>query len=428
MPYEGKLTLRTPSEHTPGAGWYRHGQGWRTQSVEAALRTRWAADVLSPQPNQYRGMNANREALIAQALETEEGRTSLAEAMVAPIRREMNYQGIGRRLLMVEELPQGALGRYERDVASVAHVLSNRPPRTEAQSALIAQALETEEGRIALATAVESDIERNGPGGGGQTLTQPFMAPHHTPQDWTLTITNNPSRNYTPGAEVERGINFPTREVIGPAVINPYAAFNIQRQDLTVLPADDPLRERIGAPVVEAIGTSIMNAEAISRVNFVHEAANQATNGNNNVFTREALERAFEVIEQAPVTVNHVSMPAETYQAIRDLPPAADMTSVSEEELDAEIGEFEDGLYPTVEALEEAFEEVFVPSFEVATNPQVRLSDIRERRFNIVDRELIGVSEEELLRRARDLERNHRRVVWQEESAFPGDGSRWEEI
>lgn len=33
---------------------------------------------------------------------------------------------VGRKLLMVDELPQGALPRYERDVASVAHVLSRR--------------------------------------------------------------------------------------------------------------------------------------------------------------------------------------------------------------------------------------------------------------------------------------------------------------
>ena len=67
-----------------------------------------------------------REAIIAQALETDEGRTALAQAMVEPIRRSLEYQAVGRKLLMVDELPQGALARYERDVAAIAHVISRR--------------------------------------------------------------------------------------------------------------------------------------------------------------------------------------------------------------------------------------------------------------------------------------------------------------
>ena len=70
--------------------------------------------------------NAQKEAVIAQALETPEGRVSLAQAMVEPIKRALEYQAIGRKLLMVDELPQGALARYEKDVASVAHVIGRR--------------------------------------------------------------------------------------------------------------------------------------------------------------------------------------------------------------------------------------------------------------------------------------------------------------
>ena len=68
----------------------------------------------------------DKEMIIAQALETDEGRTALAQAMVEPIRRSLEYQAVGRKLLMVDELPQGALARYERDVASIAHVVSRR--------------------------------------------------------------------------------------------------------------------------------------------------------------------------------------------------------------------------------------------------------------------------------------------------------------
>lgn len=52
-----------------------------------------------------------------------EGRDALAAAMVEPIRRNLEWQGIGRKLLMVDELPQGALARYKRDVAAVASIL-----------------------------------------------------------------------------------------------------------------------------------------------------------------------------------------------------------------------------------------------------------------------------------------------------------------
>ena len=35
-------------------------------------------------------------------------------------------QAVGRKLLLVDELPQGALARYERDVAAIAHVIARR--------------------------------------------------------------------------------------------------------------------------------------------------------------------------------------------------------------------------------------------------------------------------------------------------------------
>jgi hypothetical protein len=85
--------------------------------------------------------DAQRDAIIAQALETPEGRVALAQAMIEPIKRALEYQAIGRKLLMVDELPQGALARYERDVASVAYVISRRgavPDRiTEGEEVLV---------------------------------------------------------------------------------------------------------------------------------------------------------------------------------------------------------------------------------------------------------------------------------------------------
>jgi hypothetical protein len=38
--------------------------------------------------------------------------------------RRVEYQAVGRRLLMVDELPQGAYARYEQDVRQTAHVIN----------------------------------------------------------------------------------------------------------------------------------------------------------------------------------------------------------------------------------------------------------------------------------------------------------------
>ena len=58
-------------------------------------------------------INAEREAIISEYLDSSEGRQALAQSMVEPIRRAWDYQGAGRSLLMVDELPEGGLARYE---------------------------------------------------------------------------------------------------------------------------------------------------------------------------------------------------------------------------------------------------------------------------------------------------------------------------
>ena len=42
---------------------------------------------------------------ISQVLHTDEGRIALAKAMTEPIRRHLEYQGIGRRVLQIDALP-----------------------------------------------------------------------------------------------------------------------------------------------------------------------------------------------------------------------------------------------------------------------------------------------------------------------------------
>ena len=46
-----------------------------------------------------------KEYVIAQALKTPEGRAALANAMVEPIRNSLDYHGVGKKLLMANELP-----------------------------------------------------------------------------------------------------------------------------------------------------------------------------------------------------------------------------------------------------------------------------------------------------------------------------------
>jgi len=55
----------------------------------------------------------SREDLIAEAMSTPEGRELLAQAMVEPIRRMLDYASIGSKIFMVDELPQGAYGGHQ---------------------------------------------------------------------------------------------------------------------------------------------------------------------------------------------------------------------------------------------------------------------------------------------------------------------------
>lgn len=62
--------------------------------------------------------------LISRAVFSNEGKLALAQAMANPIRRNLDYQGIARRALVVDPLPQGALPVYDRDIDVTAVVIS----------------------------------------------------------------------------------------------------------------------------------------------------------------------------------------------------------------------------------------------------------------------------------------------------------------
>jgi hypothetical protein len=68
---------------------------------------------------------AEQESIIEQCMSSSEGRETLSQCFVEPIRRSIEYQSAGRRLMMVDELPKGALGRFE-EIAHHSHIIAKR--------------------------------------------------------------------------------------------------------------------------------------------------------------------------------------------------------------------------------------------------------------------------------------------------------------
>lgn len=63
--------------------------------------------------------------LVSRAVLTQDGKVALAQSMANPIRRNLDYQGIARRLLVVDPLPQGVNPTYDRDIDVSAVVVSS---------------------------------------------------------------------------------------------------------------------------------------------------------------------------------------------------------------------------------------------------------------------------------------------------------------
>ena len=66
-----------------------------------------------------------KDQLIKSALETSEGKIALGQVMANPIRRNLDYMGVGRKAVVVDPIPQGALPVYERDIDVAAFVISS---------------------------------------------------------------------------------------------------------------------------------------------------------------------------------------------------------------------------------------------------------------------------------------------------------------
>lgn len=74
-----------------------------------------------------------RDELVKRAMISTEGKIALGQAMANPIRRNLDYQGVGRRVLVVDPLPQGALPIYERDIDVAAVVVSSNGSAPESR-------------------------------------------------------------------------------------------------------------------------------------------------------------------------------------------------------------------------------------------------------------------------------------------------------
>jgi hypothetical protein len=274
--------------------------------------------------------DTEKEALIAQALETDEGRVALAQAMVEPIRRALEYQAVGRKLLMVDELPQGALPRYERDVKSLAFVISRRggvPEEIQEGEEVVVPTFEiavhptirlseikarrfyiVDRAQIKAKEAIQKEEDSNiftaliaavngahtvVATGGALTLTALNQA-FATVESHDLTVAKivMHAQRYadiralgktvydeatqrevlTSGlfghlwtADIHVSSRMPTTTVLIVAPADYVGAFPI-RQDITVLPADDPRKLRLGWVIYEEIGIVVINDYATAKV------------------------------------------------------------------------------------------------------------------------------------------------------------------
>lgn len=272
-----------------------------------------------------------KEMVIAEALETDEGRIALAQAMVEPIRRALEYQAVGRKCLLVDELPQGALPRYERDPACVAYVIARRgavPEQiVEGEEIVVPlfeiaahpsirlseikarrfyivdraqikakEAIQKEEDSnifkalIAAATArndqVVTDVGSLSTAGlnrafrnieqhdlvatkiimhANQYATVRTFGKDFYDEATTREILTTGLFGHLYTADIHVSSRMPYDHVLVVSSPDTVGAFPI-RQDITVLPADDPARLRIGWVIYEEVGVAIINDYAISLI------------------------------------------------------------------------------------------------------------------------------------------------------------------
>jgi len=95
------------------------------------------AGVIAGQPSnaapQKNYSDEASEAMLKRAMETSEGKIALGQSMANPIRRNLDYMGVGRKALVVDPLPQGALPLYEKDIDVSAVIIASHASAPESR-------------------------------------------------------------------------------------------------------------------------------------------------------------------------------------------------------------------------------------------------------------------------------------------------------
>lgn len=73
-----------------------------------------------------------KEQVLEQLLATPQGRMKLAASMQNPLRERLDYEGVFRRAIVVDPLPQGALPYYDKDIDVPAIVVGEEGQTPEA--------------------------------------------------------------------------------------------------------------------------------------------------------------------------------------------------------------------------------------------------------------------------------------------------------
>ena len=275
--------------------------------------------------------DVEKESLLAKALTTERGRVALAQAMANPIRRNLDYQGVGRKALRVDPLPQGALAVYDKDVDVTAIVISSNGAVPEsrvkgdrisvpdfevvsnptvriaevkrrrfnvidrAQQRARQEIQAQEDANIFAAIDFASIIENTAVGDGtGADLTKANLADLYAQVDkWDLitarsfmniqtfagfrTFDQDAFDPVTQREVLQTGLfgRLWTADIIVSKVVptnTVYACADADfvgpmpvRQDVEVLPADEPKQLKLGWVVNELIGIAIANSRAVAK-------------------------------------------------------------------------------------------------------------------------------------------------------------------
>lgn len=90
-------------------------------------------EAINAPTSQSKYSDDQREQLLQKALATPSGKIALGQAMANPIRKRLDYQGVGRKALKIDPLPQGALPIYDKDIMVEATVVASNGAAPESR-------------------------------------------------------------------------------------------------------------------------------------------------------------------------------------------------------------------------------------------------------------------------------------------------------